>query len=242
MLAPRKVTRQSSRAHGTQELRRVTASGILQRVVCKGLFAILRWTVVAADEITPSPTALRALAHPVRLRMLGLLRVDGPATASGLARRLGLNSGATSYHLRHLAEHGFVVDVPGRGNGRERWWRAAHRTTHVPDDYSGEPSAEDARQAFTQAVAVTYTGQIQQAVEEQPTLSDRWRPVADFSDWSLRLTPAEARRLLDELHAVVEGFRRWDPEQTEAPAGAAYYRVLLQAFPRPGDSSETEPA
>ena len=62
-------------------------------------------------SITPDPTALKALSHPVRLRMLGLLRADGPATASSLALRLGLNSGATSYHLRQLHQHGFVVDL-----------------------------------------------------------------------------------------------------------------------------------
>jgi DNA-binding transcriptional ArsR family regulator len=189
---------------------------------------------MSADEVVPSPTALRALSHPVRLRMLGMLRTDGPATASRLADRLGLNSGATSYHLRQLAEHGFVVDDPGRGNARERWWRAAHRSTHVPDDYGGGPAARDAQQAFSQAIAVTYASQIQQAVEAEPTLPEQWRPAADFSDWSLRLTPAEARRLLEELHAVVERFRVWDPEQTDPPAGADLYRVLLCAIPRPG--------
>jgi DNA-binding transcriptional ArsR family regulator len=190
---------------------------------------------VSADEVTPSPTALKALAHPLRLRMLGLLRTEGASTASRLAARLGLNSGATSYHLRQLAEHGFVLEDTGRGNARERWWRAAHRTTRVPDDYSGEDSAEDARQAFSQAVAVTYSGELQRAVEDQPMLADEWRPAADFSDWALRLTPAEARRLLDELHAVVERFRRWDPEEPEAPAGAEFYRVIVNAFPRPVD-------
>ena len=68
--------------------------------------------MVAVDltSITPSPAALKALAHPVRLRMLGLLRIEGPATATTLATRLGLNTGATSYHLRQLAQHGFVVE------------------------------------------------------------------------------------------------------------------------------------
>ena len=72
-------------------------------------------------RITPTPLQLRALSHPVRLRMLGLLRAEGPATATGLATRLGLNSGATSYHLRQLATHGFVEDDDSRGDGRERW-------------------------------------------------------------------------------------------------------------------------
>ena len=65
--------------------------------------------------------------------MLGLLRVDGSATAAMLATRLGLNSGATSYHLHQLAQHGFVVDDEARGNGRERWWQTAHSATTTRD-------------------------------------------------------------------------------------------------------------
>jgi DNA-binding transcriptional ArsR family regulator len=189
---------------------------------------------VTADSTTPSPRGLRALAHPVRLRMLGMLRLEGPATASGLAGRLGLNSGATSYHLRQLAEHGFVVDDPDRGNARERWWRAAHRTTHVPTDDGGDDAARDATNAFLQAAAVTYNRQIQQAVEDQSTLDGGWRRASDFSDWSLRLTPEEAHSLVRELHAVLDRYRPWRPDNEDAPADAGLFRVLLQAFPRPG--------
>ena len=73
--------------------------------------------------------ALRALAHPLRNRLLGQLRVNGPATASQLGRAVGESSGSTSYHLRQLAAYGFVEEVEGQGTARERWWRARHRMT-----------------------------------------------------------------------------------------------------------------
>ena len=95
------------------------------------------------SSITPGPEALRALSHPLRLRILGLLRMDGPSTATALATRLGLNSGATSYHLRQLAQHGFVVDDEARGNARERWWRAAHQSTRVPTDDAAPDAVAD---------------------------------------------------------------------------------------------------
>ena len=60
--------------------------------------------------------SLRGLAHPLRMRLLTALRRGGPATASQLAEKLGESSGATSYHLRQLAAHGFVEDAP------EQWW------------------------------------------------------------------------------------------------------------------------
>ena len=61
------------------------------------------------------PAALRALAHPLRGKLLAALRIDGPATASMLARRYGESSGATSYHLRQLARYGFIEDDASRG-------------------------------------------------------------------------------------------------------------------------------
>lgn len=73
--------------------------------------------------------SLRGLAHPMRVELLSLLRRHGPATATGLADRLGERSGTTSWHLRQLAEHGFIEEVPDRGTTRERWWRAAQDGT-----------------------------------------------------------------------------------------------------------------
>src|SRR3712207_9501706 len=62
-----------------------------------------------------------------RSALLGLLRSEGPSTASKLGQRLGESSGSTSYHLRQLAALGFVEEVPGQGTARERWWRARHQ-------------------------------------------------------------------------------------------------------------------
>src|SRR3954452_19228877 len=73
--------------------------------------------------------ALRALAHPLRSRLLGQLRLDGPATASQLGRVVGESSGSTSYHLRQLAAYGFVEGASGHGNARERGGRARPRRT-----------------------------------------------------------------------------------------------------------------
>lgn len=127
-----------------------------------------------SDSAYPDPTALRALSHPLRLRMLGLLRAEGPSTASRLAQRLGLNSGATSYHLRNLARHGFVVEADERGDARDRWWRAAHQSTRADPD-SPDPALRDAVDAFSQAVAVIHGEHLQRAIEERPLLPERWR-------------------------------------------------------------------
>jgi DNA-binding transcriptional ArsR family regulator len=214
---------------------------------------------VSVESITPEPAGLRALAHPVRLRILGLLRTDGPATASTLAVRLGLNSGATSYHLRQLAGHGFVVDDPERGNGRDRWWRAAHRSTETTPDSEATPEGRDAIDAFGQAIAVVHTESLQRAVEERPLLPDSWRRASTLSDWQLRLTPQRAEELLNALVAVVDGWQHDpSPDTAGSPEGAdgadaadgadggdradranghdpaELFTVVLHTYPRPG--------
>lgn len=85
-------------------------------------------------DVLVTPPMLRGLVHPIRVRLLRLLREHGPTTATGLAARIGQSSGVTSYHLRVLAENGFVVDDPEPGNGRERWWRSTPPILglHVP--------------------------------------------------------------------------------------------------------------
>ncbi|MFC6287217.1 ArsR/SmtB family transcription factor [Nocardioides sp. GCM10027113] len=181
-------------------------------------------------SITPDIAGLRALAHPARMRMLGLLRSDGPATATTLATRLGLNTGATSYHLRQLAQHGFVEDDPDRGTGRERWWRASHQATSTAPEAAVDEEARDALDAFMQAVAVVHTEQLQQAVEERGLLPRPWLEATTVSDWGIRLTPAKAKALVEALIAVVNDVE----EEPETADGAADFVLQLHAFPRPG--------
>ncbi|WP_109506743.1 ArsR/SmtB family transcription factor [Nocardioides speluncae] len=181
-------------------------------------------------SITPEPEALRALAHPVRLRILGILRHEGPATASGLATRLGLNSGATSYHLRQLAQHGFIVDDAERGTGRDRWWQAAHQATVTDPADLDMPEDRDSFDAFMQAVAVVNTERLQRAVEERALLPRAWQDASTLSDLSLHLTPARARALVD---AVIDLIREWD-EEPEDGDDVADFVITLQAYVRPG--------
>ena len=189
-------------------------------------------SVDLSPAVVPDTAGLKALAHPVRLKMLGLLRVDGPATATSLAERLGLNSGATSYHLRQLAAHGFIVDDAERGNGRERWWMAAHRSTRTSSDTLVTPDGDshEAQEGYLRAVAMTYVEQLQDAVEERAFLPAEWRSATTFSDWVLRLSPARARALLEAVESVIEDAPEGD--DTEVP-----YVIQVQAFPRPGTAS-----
>ncbi len=82
------------------------------------------------DRVLDS-SALRALAHPLRVKIYDILSQYGPQTASSLAERLGESSGSTSYHLRALAKHDLIREAPDRGTGRERWWERPDRRSLV---------------------------------------------------------------------------------------------------------------
>ncbi|MCY7397017.1 MAG: helix-turn-helix domain-containing protein [Nocardioides sp.] len=179
-------------------------------------------------SITPTAHQLKALTHPVRLRMLGLLRVEGPATATTLATRLGLNTGATSYHLRQLHQHGFLEDARELGNARERWWRAAHAATRTEQPSPDDLDAAHGMDAYLQAVVSIYTSQLQQAMQERPLLPQPWREASAFSNWNPRLTPRRARELVDMLDRFVSEVDDEDDDE------AAVFVVQLNAYPRPG--------
>lgn len=69
-------------------------------------------------------TALRARAHPLRLRILSLL-TGAPMSAAELAREMQVSQALASYHLRALVEAELVElaeELVNRG-GRERRYR-----------------------------------------------------------------------------------------------------------------------
>ncbi len=184
-------------------------------------------------EVVLDATTLKALTHPLRPRILSALRLHGPATASRLAGHLGVNTGATSYHVRQLANAGFVVEVTELGNARDRWWRAAHtRTSFDTHDADHETAA-----AYLSAVAAGYAENAQRAIAEIATLPPEWEDAGMFSNFTLRLTPEETTSLMAEVVAVIRGYR---PHQgtEDAPETARPVAVNLEIFRAPGMTSE----
>jgi DNA-binding transcriptional ArsR family regulator len=186
---------------------------------------------VEEDAVVLDAKGLRALAHPVRVQLVGLLRKHGPSTATRLAERLGVNSGTASYHLRQLGAAGFVEEDTERGNARERWWRSVYRTTWFNDPELAEREPEAAL-AYLQSVAAIYTLRTQQALNGLQTMPRAWRNTFDMSDWALRLTPEEADALYRELAEVIARYRRDAPETAaSAPEGAERIAVITQILP-----------
>jgi len=187
-----------------------------------------------SDAIAPlDPRSLRGLAHPLRMRLLAMLREDGPATASGLAARIGESSGATSYHLRQLAAYGFVVDDPDRGTARERWWKAVHRGSRFDslEEFLEHPDPEvrGALTTFLHTVATDHAEQVGTWLGTLHEWPEEWRQAWDLSDYTIRLTPELALELDKQVHQLIESYRDRVPEGTE---DSARVRIHFHAFPR----------
>ncbi|MFD3912897.1 ArsR/SmtB family transcription factor [Streptomyces sp. NPDC058603] len=181
--------------------------------------------------------SLRGLAHPLRMRLLSTLRHDGPGTASQLAEQLGESSGATSYHLRQLAAHGFVEDDPTRGKGRERWWRATDEgTTFSPDLHTdSNPAVRGAVDLFLHEVATIHTQELATWLGTASDWPREWSNSADLSDFTLRLTAEQLHEMNEKLHEVVERYRSAGPGDGEAPQ----VRIHLHSFPRTGSTDRS---
>lgn len=173
--------------------------------------------------------ALRGIAHPMRVRLLGLLRVYGPSTATRLAQQTGESSAATSYHLRQLAAYGFIVEDPTLGRGRERWWRPVHRETVVGPLPDVAAHAEVA--GYLRAVAASYAERMVTWVDGLTRLPTEWANAGNMSDWFLRLDPEAARRLADELRAVVERARAETGDEPGSPGEVVSVQIQVLPFP-----------
>jgi DNA-binding transcriptional ArsR family regulator len=190
--------------------------------------------VVTADRVRQnrvrlSAHNLRGIAHPLRVRLLNLLREEGPSTATRLAERTGQTSGATSYHLRQLAAYGFVVEEPTQG-GRERWWKAYHKGTLLEAADIREMPQE--AEAYMRAIAAEYAERTDRWISEVPELGTEWDEGATLSNYRLRLTATETTALLSALNAVIAEYRKDDPETApDAPDGAERVDVHLQVMP-----------
>jgi DNA-binding transcriptional ArsR family regulator len=182
---------------------------------------------VKRTEYIPDVVGLKALAHPLRIRLLGMLRGDGPSTATALAARVGESSGTTSYHLRQLAGAGLVVEDSERGNARERWWRAAQDATRLDaTEFLDDPEGRAAVEAYMSSIAAMYAARMHAWLADSGSWSRRWQSASTLSDYGLSLSAAELTRLNDELEKLIESYRR------PARKGDAPVVVQYQSFPR----------
>lgn len=182
--------------------------------------------------------ALKALAHPRRQQILQHLAHQGPATSAILARALGLNTGATSYHLRELARYGFVEGAEGASPRRERWWRA------VPGDRRFPPRSRqtpEMRLVMDELNHHAYAADLDlfERLQREAAAGDEWADAFPYSRGEIRLTLPELREFFTEYIALMNRYKR-PAEQT--PPGARTVHTRFFALPATeGPAAPTTP-
>ncbi|NQX03293.1 helix-turn-helix transcriptional regulator [Rathayibacter sp. VKM Ac-2856] len=180
--------------------------------------------------------SMRVLAHPTRLRLLGLLRERGPQTAALLGAVVGEAPGTVSYHLAKLASIGLIGPAEGQGTDRrQRWWRAeAAVTSWEPAELLEDPDTLEASAALQKSIAQVYAARYSEYIDATPALPRDWVAAGASSDRSLRLTVDELARMASEFEALtarwLEASAAHDPDSAD---GAQPVVVVYQAYRRP---------
>ncbi|MFI0715298.1 winged helix-turn-helix domain-containing protein [Streptomyces inhibens] len=189
------------------------------------------------------PRALRAYAHPTRMELVGLLRREGPLTATRAAELTGESVASCSYHLRMLAKYDLVEQAEG-GRGREKPWRATTQFTDWPE-YSEDPDVADASAALNIALAENYFAKMTHALEQRAALPRVWQQAEQYGDVSVYLTADELTELGDRITELLGPYaaRMQDPESRPADARlVSFLRVAFVRHAGAGSGSNPSPA
>jgi DNA-binding transcriptional ArsR family regulator len=180
---------------------------------------------VPQPEEIADPATLKAMAHPLRRRIMAELR-RAPASATTLAAALNENTGSTSYHLRELAKHGFVEDEPSLGRGKERWWRLVHRDLRYPRRSERTPELAAALDELNTAQLAE---DLQAWTKFQAQSGDMgsWGDAVPYSRGSIVVTQDELRQFFEDYLALIKRYRRED-----VPADAREVLLRFIAFPK----------
>ncbi len=180
-------------------------------------------------KLLTDPRALRALAHPIRLDLLAVLRIEGPLTATRAGELLDESSASCSFHLRQLAKYGLVEEAGG-GTGRQRPWQATARATVVPE-LTENPELAAASEFFWSKVAERYFEFMMSWLEASADEPAQWQQAAQFGDEFIYLTAAELTALGEQMHALIAPYLDRQLSPGLRPPGARLVGYLPIALP-----------
>jgi DNA-binding transcriptional ArsR family regulator len=147
---------------------------------------------------------LAAMSHPLRRRLLELLHLDGPATASMLAAKTEQAVGNVSHHVKVLAAAKLVELAPELARDqRERWWRRSAKTLRwAAASFPGDPIAEAAEVlVLDHQVAVA-----RDWIAHRETYPEEWQGGPFSIDTWVRLSREEIDELNERVLLLISEF------------------------------------
>lgn len=185
----------------------------------------------AYERVVSDPLVLRALAHPIRQQLLGLVGREGTITGAEAARQLDISQALASHHLRQLAKYGFVEPAEA-DDRRARPWRVTSTSTYLRPEVAEGREASDVLQRMAVERAVQEFINWQQRRAE---LGNDWVEPTDIANGLLYLTAAELAELRAGLDALIEPLiaRRRVGQHADRPPDAEPVSFLFLAIPIP---------
>jgi predicted ArsR family transcriptional regulator len=179
------------------------------------------------------PRALRAYAHPVRMALVGLLRTEGPLTATRAADLLGESSGTCSFHLRQLAKYGLVEEAGG-GTGREKPWRATALSTSW-EAAPGNPELAAATSMLNTVIAERYFEQVMRWLDSSQHEAKEWQQAALLGDRFMYLTADELTEIGARVRELLDPYADRIADRSLRPENSRRVTYLHLAFPTDGE-------
>ncbi|SDS97420.1 helix-turn-helix domain-containing protein [Actinoplanes derwentensis] len=177
------------------------------------------------------PLALRAYAHPLRLSLIGMLRRNGPMTATQCAAALDENVPNCSFHLRQLAKYGLAERAPA-ADGRERPWQATASSTSWTDD-SDDPETRVAAAQLSAAILRHHVRQAEAYLAVRGEEPAEWRAAAGFSDEMIYVTAEQLVTLYAQVEALLAPYR----DKTARADKSRPVSIVHMAIPVPEDGA-----
>jgi predicted ArsR family transcriptional regulator len=182
------------------------------------------------------PRVLRALAHPVRNRIITELDATGPMRAADIARDLDIPANQASFHLRQLAKYGLVEEDPDAARDRrDRVWKLAAEGGYTVEmgEVEKAPGGKAASAVFRRTRAAWGHVLVDEAYGDDRS-KDIMRSV---SEQAIKLTKHEAKQLCADLQEVAD---RWSERTRGRDDSRRTYLLfqIVQPFPERGEGAD----
>ena len=177
------------------------------------------------------PKTLRALAHPLRWKLIDLIGSETTATATRCAEVLGESVASCSYHLGILGKYGYIELVPGQA-GKEKPWRLASRQQNLdPSGLDGEGAlvAEAAAEAFLDHELA----RVKQRLRSLGLEPEPWRAASLLIGNTTWITAEELRCITDQLKQLLLTHMERAADPASRPPGAREVRLFAVATVAP---------
>ena len=174
------------------------------------------------------PRTMRALAHPLRLRLLEYVAREGTLTATRAAELTGESTGSCSFHLRQLAKYGFVEEAGGIG--RLRPWRIKEldtRWSSTPGDVESATAADALTEQLLGRDLAALDAYLRRRADEPP----EWQEAGLLNTSLLYLTPPELEELGEHVMRFVRNRLERTVDPSARPSGARPVRFTSFAAP-----------